>query len=271
MQATSANAWRKEGIVHAKNNIYIDVVETVNTIFSNKGTVLKTDVSGSINVKCQLSGMPECKFGMNDKLFLQRTNVNEKGVHLDDTKFHQCVKLNKFDKERAITFIPPDGSFVLMTYRISENIAIPFKIVTIFTETKNGGLEYRIKLKATYDKTYSAQNIEIVIPLPNNVDKKKTNVGVGKAKYESSKNGIVWRIKKFQGGSEALLRCDAKVNAKYKDKHWNKPPINMTFQLPMFTASGIQIRFLKVVEKEGYKPNKWIRYMTKSGEFLHRI
>lgn len=98
MQATSANAWRREGIYYKKNNIYIDVVETTNVVFSSKGTVLKTDVSGSINVKCELSGMPECKFGMNDKLFLQRTNVNERGVSIDDTKFHQCVKLNKFDK-----------------------------------------------------------------------------------------------------------------------------------------------------------------------------
>jgi len=26
------------------------------------------------------------------------------------------VKLGKFNKERAITFIPPDGAFELMTY-----------------------------------------------------------------------------------------------------------------------------------------------------------
>lgn len=158
-----------------------------------------------------------------------------------------------------------------MTYRISENISIPFKVVVIFTETKKDVLEYRIKLKATYDKTYTAQNMEMLIPLPNYVTKRKTNVGVGKAKYESSKNGIVWRIKKFQGGAEALFRCDAKLSKKVKDRNWTKPPISLTFQIPMFTSSGIQIRFLKVFEKEGYKPNKWIRYMTKSGSFIHRI
>ena len=99
-----------------------------------------------------------------------------------------------------------------MNYRISENISIPFKVVVIFSELKDGRLEYRIKLKATYDKTYSAQNLELLVPLPDNIEKKKSNVGIGKAKYEPSKNGIVWRIKKFQGGSEALLRCDAKVS-----------------------------------------------------------
>lgn len=68
-------------------------------------------------VKSNLSGMPECKFGMNDKLVMDPTNKtkSEKGVQIDDCKFHQCVRLPKFDKERSITFVPPDGSFELMT------------------------------------------------------------------------------------------------------------------------------------------------------------
>lgn len=43
------------------------------------------------------------------------------------------MKLPKFDKERAITFIPPDGAFELMTYRITENINLPFKITPVLT------------------------------------------------------------------------------------------------------------------------------------------
>ena len=36
----------------------------------SQGTILRNDVSGSIMVKCYLSGTPECKFGLNDKLLL---------------------------------------------------------------------------------------------------------------------------------------------------------------------------------------------------------
>ena len=39
----------------------------------------------------------------------------------------------------------------------------------------------------------------------------------------------------------------------------------------MFTASGLRVRFLRVAEKSGYKPTKWIRYITKAGEYLHRL
>lgn len=106
---------------------------------SVKGTILRADVSGQVMVKCQLSGMPECKFGMNDKLLMEKEpqrpgqTTTDKGITIDDIKFHQCVKLPKFDKERAITFIPPDGSFELMTYRITENINLPFKITPVLT------------------------------------------------------------------------------------------------------------------------------------------
>lgn len=35
-------------------------------------------------------------------------------VVIDDSQFHQCVKLSKFETEHAISFIPPDGEFELM-------------------------------------------------------------------------------------------------------------------------------------------------------------
>ena len=69
-QATGAISWRKEGIKYRKNELFIDVVENCNLMVSNKGTILRNDVSGCIMVKCYLSGTPECKFGLNDKLLL---------------------------------------------------------------------------------------------------------------------------------------------------------------------------------------------------------
>ena len=46
----------------------------------------------------------------------------------------------------------------------------------------------------------------------------------------------------------------------------NKPPITLDFQVPMFTASGLRIRFLKVWEKSGYNSTKWVRYLCNSGK-----
>ena len=45
-------------------------------MLSNRGTVLRSDVIGQVIMKTQLSGMPECKFGINDKLLLRKTDNN---------------------------------------------------------------------------------------------------------------------------------------------------------------------------------------------------
>jgi AP-2 complex subunit mu-1 len=133
IQATGAISWRAEGIRYKRNEVFIDIVENVNVLMSIRGTVLKADVLGQVMVKAQLSGMPECKFGINDKLLIKNADPTkqDRGIQIDDIKFHQCVRLGRFDRDRSITFIPPDGVFELMTYRISENINLPFKIVPV--------------------------------------------------------------------------------------------------------------------------------------------
>lgn len=100
--------------------------------------MLKADVIGQVIVKTQLSGMPECKFGINDRLLVRDSSENpanaekqQKGIQIDDIKFHQCVRLGRFDRDRSITFIPPDGLFEVMTYRVSQNINLPFKITPV--------------------------------------------------------------------------------------------------------------------------------------------
>jgi AP-2 complex subunit mu-1 len=42
-------------------------------------------------------------------------------------------------------------------------------------------------------------------------------------------------------------------------------------QVPMYTASGLRVRFLKVFERTNYQTTKWVRYMTKNGTYQHRI
>ena len=46
-----------------------------------------------------------------------------KAVELEDVKFHQCVRLSRFDNDRTISFIPPDGEFELMSYRLNTHVS----------------------------------------------------------------------------------------------------------------------------------------------------
>jgi hypothetical protein len=86
--------------------------------------------------------MPDLKLGLNDKLTLgddgggtAHTNNASAGkaIELDDLTFHQCVNLSRFQTDRCVSFVPPDGEFELMRYRISEAVQLPFKVLPLIT------------------------------------------------------------------------------------------------------------------------------------------
>lgn len=76
IQATGAVGWRRSDIKYRKNEVFVDVIETVNILMSASGTVLRSDVDGQIMMRAYLSGMPECRFGLNDKLMLEKKCVS---------------------------------------------------------------------------------------------------------------------------------------------------------------------------------------------------
>ena len=99
-------------------------------------------------MKALLSGMPECKFGLNDKIAMDAQDARagpggqkRHAVELVDCTFHRCVRLGKFDADRSITFVPPDGKFDLMQYRISKNIKLPFKVLPVIEESEEKGVK----------------------------------------------------------------------------------------------------------------------------------
>lgn len=94
----------------------------------------------------------------------------------------------------------------------------------------------------------------------------------GKSKYDAKKHAIVWKIKKFVGGDERVLQADVELISTTREKKpWSRPPIQLGFQVPMFSASGLSVLYLKVWEKSNYKVEKWVRKLSKSGDYQFRI
>lgn len=48
--------------------MFLDVVESVNLLVNSNGTVVRSEVMGALKMRTFLSGMPECKLGLNDKV-----------------------------------------------------------------------------------------------------------------------------------------------------------------------------------------------------------
>ena len=98
---TNAVSWRSEGIRYRKNEVFLDVIESLNLLVSANGNVLRSEILGAIKMKCYLSGMPELRLGLNDKVMFETTGRTTRGkaIEMEDVKFHQCVRL--LDKEKC--------------------------------------------------------------------------------------------------------------------------------------------------------------------------
>ena len=280
-KVTGATPWRSPGkYTYAKNEVYLDVIENVNVIINQQNKVLSSYTKGKIAMKSSLSGMPICRFGLNDKVAMQsrraargsKKKVSAKsGIDLQDVSFHQCVRLNRYDSDKTIMFIPPDGEYDLMTYRINKT-NLPFDVSSMVSERGRNRVEYHVKVKARYEAYNVAQDIVINVPVPSHTSNVNVKTTGGKCIYQPTKSVMEWTVPKLAGGQAIILKGDVELTHLIKDKQWSRPPISMQFTIPMWPASGIKVRFLNVQEpKMNYKSIKWVRYITHAGDYQIRI
>jgi AP-1 complex subunit mu len=202
MAVTNAVSWRTEGIRYRKNEVFLDVIESVNmlvrlllspspyrtlilplsstlsTQVNANGNVVRSEILGAVKMKCYLSGMPELRLGLNDKVMFESTGRTSRGksIEMEDVKFHQCVRLSRFENDRTISFIPPDGEFELMSYRLSTPVK-PLVWVEAAVESHKGSrVEYMVKVKAQFKRRSTANNVEIYVPVPDDADSPKFRV-----------------------------------------------------------------------------------------------
>jgi AP-1 complex subunit mu len=279
---TNAVSWRSEGIRYKKNEVFLDVVERVNLTVAASGAVVSSHVSGALRMRAHLSGMPECRLGLNDRVLFEAQGragraapaaSAARAVDLEDVKFHQCVRLARFDADRTISFVPPDGAFDLMTYRVSRAVKPLIEVECAVTHPARSRTEFLVKARANFKDRSTATGVEIALPLPEDAVAPSARASSGSAVYVPERSALVWKIKAFPGGKELLLR--AKFNlpsvAAEDGRAGRAPPIRVAFEIPYFTVSGIQVRYLKVVEKTGYQALPWVRYVTAAGEYEVRM
>lgn len=115
----------------------------------------------------------------------------KQSIAIDDCTFHQCVRLSKFDSERSISFIPPDGEYELMRYvcdhvyqrmslycahfskrlsarvhphrryRTTKDIILPFRVIPLVREVGRTKLEVKVVIKSNFKPSLLAQKIEV--------------------------------------------------------------------------------------------------------------
>ena len=126
---------------------------------------------------------------------------------MEDVKFHQCVRLSRFENDRTISFIPPDGEFELMSYRLSTPVKPLIWAEASIDVHKNSRIEYVVKVKAQFKRRSTANAVEIYVPVPDDASNPRFRAGVGSVVYAPDKSAFVWKIKQLAGAREFLMKA----------------------------------------------------------------
>lgn len=110
-------------------------------------------------------------------------------------KFHTCVRLAKFENDRVITFIPPDGDFELMSYRLDLRVKALFTVSVNIGRPSSTKIDFDIKVKSNFKEKSTANNVEIYIPVPDDAEKPTFKTSTGSLSYVPDKEAIGWVLK----------------------------------------------------------------------------
>ncbi|KAL4438403.1 hypothetical protein ABPG74_009442 [Tetrahymena malaccensis] len=259
-----------------KNEIFVDVFEKISVLFNASGYVINSSIEGCIQMKSYLNGNPPLKLALNEDLVIGK---GENGrVVLDDCNFHDCVNTNEFDLSRTLRIQPPDGEFVVMNYRVTSEFQTPFRIYPVIEEISNFKLELHLKVKACFPKEIFASYVTLTFPMPklasnitNELGKNAQNQSVD-IENKGDVKMVKWNIKKFMGDTEQVLITKITLQASANSYSARKEigPINVNFEVPMYNVSNLQIRYLRIDDKEKSNPFRWVRFITQSSSYVCR-
>ncbi|KAI5367483.1 Putative clathrin adaptor, mu subunit, Longin-like domain superfamily [Septoria linicola] len=114
----SAIPWRRSNVVHSHNEMYVDIVETLQVTLAPSGRPLSAFANGSIAFNSKLSGVPDLVLTLSTggKGAGMGTRGDQLRNVMERVVFHPCVRLAKWKAEGILSFVPPDGRFALCGY-----------------------------------------------------------------------------------------------------------------------------------------------------------
>ncbi|KAI9813650.1 MAG: hypothetical protein M1827_003721 [Pycnora praestabilis] len=106
--------WRRANVRHTSNELYVDMVETLSVTLAPSGRPISAFANGSIAFTSKISGVPDLLLTLSapgGKMGIERA--------LELPVFHPCVRLARWrDRPGELSFVPPDGKFVLAGYEV---------------------------------------------------------------------------------------------------------------------------------------------------------
>jgi len=271
--ATNTISWRKNGIFYKKNEVFLDVIERCSLLVDGNGKETHSQLTGTLTVRSQLSGLPVCQLSLNERATRKAFDSSPSGHgFLEDMTFHPCVDLATFRMKHLLCFTPPDGKFDLMTYRTLHPAKPLININATMSSTNSSRIEYAVSLSTLFKEQNIASNIQVEIPVSPDTTSPEIQCSCGTVVYDPEKDALLWTLRNIKGKREFKLQAKLCVpSTGIVTQSPGMTPVRVTFEIPYNTASGLQVKYLKVVEKDGYSALPWVRYITRSNGYEFRF
>ncbi|RFU29911.1 hypothetical protein B7463_g6425, partial [Scytalidium lignicola] len=154
---TPALPWRRANVRHTSNELYVDIVETLSVTMAPSGRPLAAFANGTIAFTSKISGVPNLLLNLSAPSGKQNF-----GSIMELPVFHPCVRLARWrEKPGELSFIPPDGRFILAGYGVD---LLPFqngKSGSI--SSSNLKLPIHIEMKTSLGPTGSDFEVRLLI------------------------------------------------------------------------------------------------------------
>ena len=266
---------RKTGTIGggaARNEIFVDILERLTMLFAANGSVVNSTIDGCIQMKSYLAGNPELRLALNEDLVVGKGGPYGTVV-LDDCNFHECVRLDDFEAQRLLSFVPPEGEFVVLNYRTAGDFRAPFRVLPQIEEATPYQLEIIVLVRSEIPDTNYGSDVTITVPCPRNCTAASATAPSGSsADYNATQRKLTFHVKKFQGGLELAFRAKITLSSICTAQTRKEiGPVSMTFEIPMYNVSNLQVKYLRIAEaSQNYNPYRWVRYVTRSSSYVCR-
>ncbi|KAK4402110.1 AP-3 complex subunit mu [Sesamum angolense] len=252
---SSCVPWRKTDLKHTSNEVYVDLVEEMDATISRDGTLVKCEIYGEVQVNSHLSGLPD--------LTLSFANPSI----LNDVRFHPCVRLRTWEANQILSFVPPDGQFKLMSYRVKKLKNTPIYVKPQLTSDL-GTCRINVLVGIRNDPGKAIDSITVQFRLPPCVVSSDLSSNHGAVNVLADKicSWTIGRIPKDKApsmsGTLVLETGVERLNV--------FPTFQVAFRIMGMALSGLKIDKLELLNLPS-RPYKGFRALTRAGEFQHCV
>ncbi|CAA7388280.1 unnamed protein product [Spirodela intermedia] len=247
----SCAPWRKTDIKNSGNEVYVNLVEEIDAIVRSDGNLVKCEIYGEIQVDSNLSGYPDLTLS-----FANPTILN-------DVRFHPCIRFRPWELYQLLSFVPPNGQFKLMSYRVKKLKSIPIYVKPQLISS-SGSCRMTVLVGTRNDPGKPIDSITIEFHLPSCVTSADFTSNHGTVNILADKR-CSWSIGRIPKDKAPSLTGNLVLESGLSSLHVC-PVLQAKFKIMGVALSGLQIDRLDV-KNMPTQPYKGFRALTRAGEY----